>query len=229
MFFVGEFTKPVVAKDIVHIRDSVETESLLRGTVFCQVGPCFEWDDDCVKASVLEQQPTRWRQLADPYCDAALVDTFPSATSSTGIDLLESVQHQASKGPGPARDFIEHVNSLPPESIRASHAQILRAKPGGFASARITRVLHSVSYLVPGKSSEDGKYSITQVTNDRTYKRLMETLQMVLDVMGGYAALVERETGKLNPPNAPHALAPERKAGDPQCAFDYFTVSPGAG
>ncbi|QRW05464.1 transmembrane protein [Ceratobasidium sp. AG-Ba] len=223
MFFVGEFTKPVVAKDIVHIRNSVETESLLRGTVLCKWDHVFEWDDDCVKASVLEQ----WRQLADPYCDAALVDTFPSATSSTGIDLLESVQHQASKGPGPARDFIEHVNSPPPESIRAPHVQILRGQAffykysapilaalmhfslaGGFASARITRVLHSVSYLVPGKSSEDGKYSVTQVTNDRTYKRLMETLQMVLDVMGGYAALVERETGKLNPPNAPHALVP---------------------
>ncbi|KAG9104874.1 hypothetical protein FRC06_006699 [Ceratobasidium sp. 370] len=168
-----------------------------------------------------------WRQVADPYCDDALRETFPSASASTGVDLLESVERQAAQGPGPARDFMEHVTSLPPENIRVSRAQILRAQTffytysapilaalmhfslaGGFASARITRVLHSVSYLVPGKSGNSGEYSVTEATNDRTFKRLLETLQMVLDVMGGSAALAELEGLKTGSPTAAHALVP---------------------
>ncbi|KAG9095452.1 hypothetical protein FS749_010412, partial [Ceratobasidium sp. UAMH 11750] len=217
MFLVGEFTKPIAAEDIVYIQDSAETEKLLPGTICSKWERIFEWDEHCVKASELEE----WRQIADPYCDDALRETFPSANSSTGIDLLGSVERQAAQGPGPARDFMNHVTSLPPENIRASHAQILRAQTffytyyapilaalmhfslaGGFASARITRVLHSVSYLVPGKSDTSGEYSVTQATNDRTFKRLLETLQMILDVMGGSAALAELEGHKTSPANA---------------------------
>ncbi|KAF8761851.1 hypothetical protein RHS01_00833 [Rhizoctonia solani] len=73
-------------------------------------------------------------------------------------------------------------------------------------SARITRVLHTVSYLVPGKSSKSGEYSITEATNDRTFRRLLETLQMILDAMGGHISLVEREGINIKPDV--HDLAP---------------------
>ncbi|KAG8692666.1 hypothetical protein FRC09_011046 [Ceratobasidium sp. 395] len=221
MFLVGKFTKPIVGEDIVYIQNSAETEGLLPGTVCSKWEHVFEWDEHCVKASALEE----WRNIADRYCDEALRETFPTPSSSTGVDLLERIERQASSGPGPAREFMNHVTSLPPESIRASHAQIIRGQAffytysapilaslmhfslaGGFASARITRVLHSVSYLVPGKSGESGEYSITQATNDRTFKRLTETLQMILDVMGGSVALAEREGQKAASPV--HALVP---------------------
>ncbi|KAG8745231.1 hypothetical protein FRC12_014626 [Ceratobasidium sp. 428] len=221
MFLVGKFTKPIVGEDIVYIQNSAETEGLLPGTVCSKWEHVFEWDEHCVKASALEE----WRNIADRYCDEALRETFPTPSSSTGVDLLERIERQASSGPGPAREFMNHVTSLPPENIRASHAQIIRGQAffytysapilaslmhfslaGGFASARITRVLHSVSYLVPGKSGESGEYSITQATNDRTFKRLTETLQMILDVMGGSVALAEREGQKAASPA--HALVP---------------------
>jgi hypothetical protein len=53
-------------------------------------------------------------------------------------------------------------------------------------SPRITRVLQSVSYLVPPKRNSHS-YQLAEITpemNDRTYSRLLETLQFVLDVMG---------------------------------------------
>jgi hypothetical protein len=76
----------------------------------------------------LTNHPSRWRQIADSYCDEALRETFPSPSSSTGVDLLECIERQASQGPGPARDFMDHVTSMPPEAVRASDAQILRGQ-----------------------------------------------------------------------------------------------------
>jgi hypothetical protein len=58
------------------------------------------------------------------------------------------------------------------------------------SSPQITRVLEQVSYLVPpshGTGRNDTNSlpipQISQATNDRTYARLLETTQFVLDVM----------------------------------------------
>ncbi|KAH7344792.1 hypothetical protein B0J17DRAFT_15315 [Rhizoctonia solani] len=208
MFVIGETSRPFRPEDIVEIHHSSQTEHILPGTICSKWDHVFEWDENCVKASTLEE----WRHRSDSLCDEALFETFPTPSSSTGIDLLDAIERRAEQEPGAARNFIDHVKSMPPEGVRVSDDQIRRGQAffytysspiltglthfslaGGFASARITRVLHAVSYLVPGKSSKAGEYSITEATNDRTFKRLLETLQMVLDAMGGNTSLVERE------------------------------------
>ncbi|KAJ1311231.1 hypothetical protein OPQ81_009731 [Rhizoctonia solani] len=214
MFVIDKISRPFRPEDIVEIHHSSQTEHLLAGTICSKWDHVFEWDENCVKASTLEE----WRHHSDSLCDEALLETFPTSSSSTGVDLLDAIERRAEQGPGAARKFIEHINRMPPEGIKASDHQIRRGQAffytysspilaglmhfslaGGFASARITRVLHAVSYLVPGKSSKSGEYSITQATNDRTFKRLLETLQMVLDAMGGNTSLVEREGRALKP------------------------------
>lgn len=50
-----------------------------------------------------------------------------------------------------------------------------------------------MSYLIPGKIDKTGEYSINRATNDRTFKRLTETSQMILDAMGGNIGLAQRE------------------------------------
>ncbi|KAF8741181.1 hypothetical protein RHS02_03953, partial [Rhizoctonia solani] len=229
MFIVDKISRPFRPEDIVEIQHSNQTEHILPGTICSKWDFVFEWDENCVKSSTLEE----WRQHSDKLCDEALIETFPNPSSSTGTDLLEAIERRAEQGPGAARNFIDHVNRMPPEGIRASDDQIRRAQRFFYKysspilsgnmphdpcsarvyalnaprhSARITRVLHTVSYLVPGKSSKSGEYSITEATNDRTFRRLLETLQMILDAMGGHISLVEREGINIKPDV--HDLAP---------------------
>ncbi|PWN47608.1 hypothetical protein IE53DRAFT_390266 [Violaceomyces palustris] len=85
---------------------------------------------------------------------------------------------------------------------------------GGFSSPRITSVLRQTSYLVPSQNNGSERKkpqspdsvpidpalepklkdlpSVSQATADRTWRRLLETTQFVLDVM--------EEVGSLNPP-----------------------------
>ncbi|EJU02164.1 hypothetical protein DACRYDRAFT_51826, partial [Dacryopinax primogenitus] len=57
---------------------------------------------------------------------------------------------------------------------------------GGFSSPRITRVLSLSSYLTPPsmKSGLLNDETVTRVSSDRTFSRLNETAQFVLEVMG---------------------------------------------
>ena len=45
-------------------------------------------------------------------------------------------------------------------------------------SPRIVRTLEAISYLVPSKAGE-----VSSASSDRTFRRLLETFQFVLDVM----------------------------------------------
>ncbi len=53
---------------------------------------------------------------------------------------------------------------------------------GGFASPRIVRVLEQTGYLLPKSTMESGK-NLSQASADRSWVRLLETTQWVLDVM----------------------------------------------
>lgn len=54
-------------------------------------------------------------------------------------------------------------------------------------SPRIVRTLHSVSYLVPHSSS------VSEASNERTFSRLLETFQFVLEVMGCTSAPTDKD------------------------------------
>lgn len=97
-----------------------------------------------------------------------------------------------------------HLHAIDESEFRYDRAQILRGQAvfyrfaphilasllqyslsAGFSSPRISRVLNLGSYLVPPMSTTpDGEAPrITSASNDRTYMRLMETTQFVIDCM----------------------------------------------
>ncbi|KAG8875385.1 hypothetical protein FRB98_007936 [Tulasnella sp. 332] len=179
-----------------------DLDSLVPGDLVQSWEPWIAWDDEC------ESNKTRksWRQDGDPLCDAALRAMFPSSLNVHGIDLLDDLQTRAARvkrdgvTDDPLNTFLDSVTAEPPESIRATAEEIELAQKcfasnvlpiilsllhfslaGGFASPRITRVLRSESYLIPGKSSPGFS---SQETQDRTVSRLLETGQFVVDVMG---------------------------------------------
>ncbi|KZV94658.1 hypothetical protein EXIGLDRAFT_672908 [Exidia glandulosa HHB12029] len=118
-----------------------------------------------------------------------------------GTDLLDAVEKAALSNEhdnAACRRFWQDVSQEPPVDLAATSDDISLAQDfffensimilqgllhmslaGGFASGRITRVLRTSSYLVPSKPG-----SISDVARDRTFMRLSETLQFVLDVMG---------------------------------------------
>lgn len=54
MFVVDNIPKPKL-EDVVEIRHSRQTEKLRPGTVCSKWDHVFLWDENCVKASILEQ------------------------------------------------------------------------------------------------------------------------------------------------------------------------------
>jgi len=81
-------------------------------------------------------------------------------------------------------------------SIEIVQALLHYSLAGGFASPRIVRTLQAVSYLVPhvkknpqsksmgsSVSTSDASARVTNASNERTFVRLLETFQFVLDVL----------------------------------------------
>ncbi|KAG8978902.1 hypothetical protein FRB90_008261, partial [Tulasnella sp. 427] len=102
---------------------------------------------------------------------------------------------------GAIRTFLDVISAPPPEGIKATSSEIALAQAffaanavpitlsllyfslgGGFASSRISRILRSTSYLV--LSNGEAEFT-TDAGKERTVMRLLETLQFVIDIMGG--------------------------------------------
>ncbi|KAI0824901.1 hypothetical protein BC628DRAFT_1376486 [Trametes gibbosa] len=197
--------------EVKHIRHSEETVNLRPGDIFETFDHICEWDEDCVSFEKCES----WRGEGDPLCDAALRDVFDSASSSVGKELLSTLEeHSASEA---VQAFLNEVHQTPPAGILASDEEVALAQEffldnsiqimqallhyslaGGFASPRIVATLEAVSYLVPHvqKDSEASPSAdlsailgnISKASTDRTFSRLSETFQFVLDVMGCFAS-----------------------------------------
>ncbi|KAF8508596.1 hypothetical protein BU17DRAFT_56670 [Hysterangium stoloniferum] len=200
-YYIGGFSKPVDVSRIIHIKHPHDTETLQTGDIVERWDHVFEWDQHCIKASELE----KWRMNGDPLCDAAIRAMFDSSSSSAGIDLLQRLHTNAAEDPhGPSQMFLDHVSRQPPDGVAATPEEIGTAQAfflqhamaimeallhfslaGGFSSPRITKILQSISYLVPPNTNKKlGTTNITPEMNDRTYMRLLETMQFVLDVLG---------------------------------------------
>ncbi|VDB87859.1 unnamed protein product [Peniophora sp. CBMAI 1063] len=185
---------------------SEDTKGLKPGDVVSSWITSFEWDESCVRA----EEADRWTKESDPPCDATLDILFPDQTSSVGVDLLGKLQSSCSDSLAaptgdPAHELYDSLRNPPhdlcatPEDIALASdlfldyaAQIAQSLAffslaGGFASSRIVATLNAVSYLVPGTAKYDAEGSpspSTRAQDERTYIRLMETFQFVLDVMG---------------------------------------------
>ncbi|CAL1708828.1 unnamed protein product [Somion occarium] len=194
--FIGDLNQSEYeTSEVKKLKHIQETRNLKPGDIVEFFGHAVRWDADCVT----EDNCLRWRRVGDPLCDDALQLIFTSPSASAGKDLLECLQQYVSTNPGPnaATIFLGDLNQIPPNSLIASQSQVEAGRrlfldhaalimqallhyslAAGFASARITRTLHAVSYLVPPHEST------SQASSDRIYTRLLETFQFVLDIMG---------------------------------------------
>ncbi|KAG8972374.1 hypothetical protein FRC05_010085 [Tulasnella sp. 425] len=101
----------------------------------------------------------------------------------------------------PISRFLDATSTEPPDGIKATPSEIQVAQHffavnsvpitlsllyfslgGGFASSRISRILRSTSYIVPSNGTAG---FTTDAAKERTVMRLLETLQFVIDIMGG--------------------------------------------
>lgn len=167
----------------------------------------FRWDEDCVSNAKMVE----WRFRGDELADAALPVIMSAAGAEGGTDLFErlgTVVTDTSKSSSStsleAHALWRHFHTIDDGRFRYDRAQILRGQAvfyrfaphilasllqyslsAGFSSPRISRVLNIGSYLVPPMSTtpEGEAPRITAASNDRTYMRLMETTQFVIDCM----------------------------------------------
>ncbi|KAJ3844134.1 hypothetical protein EV361DRAFT_791650 [Lentinula raphanica] len=184
------------------ISRSTDSLALENGTTFQVFGRTAIWDKHCVR----RETALRWRTIGDPLCDAAIQELFPDRVYS-GADLLQCLEsstgssHRSedSTTSSSVQRFWDAIHEHPPMNIRASREQVEVARSffidhsvqimqallyyslaGGFASPRIVRTLDKVSYLIPPNITEQ---EASQNSKDRTFKRLLETFQFVLEVM----------------------------------------------
>ncbi|CAK1363021.1 unnamed protein product [Cercospora beticola] len=170
----------------------------------------FRWDKDCISDGTMQI----WRSRGDALADAALPEIKGPAGDAGGSDLLARLEAAANK-PKPAKEVTalwEQLNSIGQTPFSYDREQILRGQAvfyryapqilasllqfslsAGFSSPSISRLLNLTSYLVPPMSStpEGEAPRISKASNDRTYMRLMETTQFVLDCMSKDAMEVD--------------------------------------
>ncbi|KAI0312424.1 hypothetical protein OF83DRAFT_659515 [Amylostereum chailletii] len=183
----AETIRVVESEDTLHLRD---------GDVVTTFFGRFTWDSHCVSYADAE----RWAREGDPLCDAAIEEMAPGVSCSMGIDLFAALEEHVRVHPeGDARKFLDHVLHPPPPDLLASQedvdvatdffldhaihiaeALIFFSLVGGFSSPRIMKTLKSVSHLLPSRMSPD---SSAKAQGDKTYIRLVETFQFVLDVL----------------------------------------------
>ena len=152
-----------------------------------------------------------WRGQGDVLADAALPILTGPAGDAGGTDLLARLEAAATghSTPNPqVTQLWEQIHGAVPlqswpsaEQVRRGQAVFYRYAPqilasllhfslaGGFSSPRISRVLNLASYLVPpmGSTPEGEAPRISEKSNNRSFKRLMETTQFVVDCMGAGA------------------------------------------
>ncbi|KAL0069356.1 hypothetical protein AAF712_003721 [Marasmius tenuissimus] len=190
------------SKPVKHTLHTSDTRELKYGDTIQFHGHLGVWDEDSVPEGVV----LRWRKQGDPLCDGAIPQLASAPNGSNpSSDLLTnledfvrvSVAEKDSDSTSACHEFWKSISEPPPQDLCLTDEQFERARNlyldhtvqisqaflyyalgGGFASPRIVRTLEAVSYLVPSKPG-----AISPAANDRTYRRLLETLQFVLDVM----------------------------------------------
>ncbi|KAF9263419.1 hypothetical protein L218DRAFT_865226 [Marasmius fiardii PR-910] len=194
----GSFPRISPSQPLISVSHSTQTRSLNPGDLIQFHGHHLVWDEHCVPEDLL----LTWRLEGDPLCDAALVHLLSDSSSVDGIDMYHRLQAfvvklDAHDNASPVSTFWKSITDVPPSDIRVTDEEFERARAlfldnsvqisqsllyfslaGGFASPRIVRTLEAVSYLVPSSDKE-----LSSASKDRTYRRILETFQFVLDVM----------------------------------------------
>ncbi|OBZ78280.1 hypothetical protein A0H81_02676 [Grifola frondosa] len=209
-YIIGNIPSAAHLLDVKHLAHYRDTTSLCNGDIVEFFGHIFQWDNDCVSEDLCERWRLLGDPLCDNALEEMF--PHPSSTVGKDLLQSLETYVAEHPGLGPASDFLEEVSRLPPYGIKVSPEEAILAQEffldhsvqimqallhyslaGGFASPRIVRTLQAVSYLVPHSSSNsskalfapmlDASARISQSSNERTFSRLLETFQFVLDVM----------------------------------------------
>ncbi|MCJ1449325.1 MAG: hypothetical protein MMC23_009845 [Stictis urceolatum] len=180
-------------------KTAIDSDTYRDGEIVETWDHVFFWTPDCVPLRKWEQ----WRLLGDSLTDAALPEIMgPAGGSET--DLLArqrsaSQQHDSNHAAFRLYEFLNEQSDQfvwpDNEQIARGQAVLYRYAPqilasllhfslsAGFSSPRISRILNIASYLVPPmESTPEGEAPrISKESNDRSFQRLMETTQWVVD------------------------------------------------
>lgn len=205
-FYLDPSVLQISPAEFKEAQNAVDSNTYRDGDVVEAWDHVFRWNSDCVPLRKWEE----WRFEGDEVADAALPFIMNSAGESGGTDLLSRLESAATmKDPEPAVTALwQHLHAdvydimdTSKEQIERGQAVFYRYAPqilasllhfslsSGFSSPRISKILNLASYLVPPMSStpEGDAPRISKESNDRTFQRLMETTQWMVDCMGGGA------------------------------------------
>jgi len=193
------------------IRHAEQFREVKNGDVVDVFDHIIMWDDDCVTEDLVQRWRMMGDPLCDEALQTVF-QASGSSVGKELLACLEEYAAEHPED-GPVNAFLREVSQHPPAGIEVtgSEADLARelfldnsiefiqallhySLAGGFASPRITRTLQAVSYLVPQSSkprqeassnaaSSAASQRITGASNERTFIRLLETFQMVLDVL----------------------------------------------
>ena len=202
-FYLDPDLARVNPRDFKEAKTASDSDTYKNGDVVEAWDHVFRWNSACVPLSKWEE----WRMMSDELADAALPVLTRSDGQDGGTDLLARLEAAATRAhaDAAAKKLWQQLHEGPKQPLWPSNEQVLRGQAvfwryapqilasllhfslsSGFSSPRISRILNIASYLVPPMDStpEGEAPRISKESNDRSFMRLMETTQWVIDCMG---------------------------------------------
>ncbi|KAH9939353.1 uncharacterized protein BXZ73DRAFT_43758 [Epithele typhae] len=211
VFYIGR-PRAHRASEVKHISTYRDMHDASDGDLFEIGGYVFEWDDDCVPPELCERWRFEGDPACDSAVRQVFAhpgDTVGKDLLRAVQNYAEA--NPGDPRSSPVHAFLCEISQAPPTGLLASEEEVVSAQElflddttqimqaflhyslaGGFASPRIVRTLEAVSYVLPHQRKsgtqppttlEEFAAQVPKASSDRTFNRLVETLQFVLDVM----------------------------------------------
>ncbi|KAM5541811.1 hypothetical protein V8D89_004540 [Ganoderma adspersum] len=211
VFIIGD-VRPFHPSEVKHVSSFEDMKDIANGDIVETFGHILEWDHDCVPIEVCESWRLMGDLACDGALREVFASPTASVGKDL-LQAVQAHAAAMSHEEAPATHaFLDEVLRKPPpglavseeevglarqlfidDSVQIMQAMLYFSLAGGLASSRIVRTLEAVSYLVPHLKKSGGEFppsladvasQIPKESNDRTFMRLVETMQFVLDVMG---------------------------------------------
>ncbi|PIL27853.1 hypothetical protein GSI_11007 [Ganoderma sinense ZZ0214-1] len=211
VFIIGN-VRPFHPSEVKHVASFEDMKDVTNGDIVETFGHVLEWDHNCVPVELCESWRLMGDPACDSALREVFSSPGESVGKDL-LQAVRSHAAATSHEEAPATHaFLDEVLRRPPPGLAATEEEVGLARQlfiddsvqivqallyfslaGGLASSRIARTLEAVSYLVPHLKNVGGEFppslaemasQIPKEMNDRTFMRLVETMQFVLDVMG---------------------------------------------
>ncbi|KAH9930497.1 uncharacterized protein BXZ73DRAFT_90308 [Epithele typhae] len=211
VFYIGH-PRAHHASEVKHISMYHDMHYAGHRDLFEICGHVFEWDDHCVPPELCEKWRFEGDAACDAAVRQVFTHPGETVGKDL-LQVMRDYAEVNSGGPrsSPVHAFLYEISQAPPVGLVASEDEIETAQElflddsvqimqallhyslaGGLASPRIVRTLEAVSYVLPHEKKscarppttlEEYAAQIPKSSSDRTFNRLVETMQFVLDVM----------------------------------------------